>query len=175
MSNGSPDKLKPALIGGVAAGLASSIPPIYCLNCLCCALYIGGGFLAAYLYLKEAPPTAEAALGEGAIVGALAGVVAAVVAGAVSIVIALAFGFDAAWLMEMMEGFGAQIPPEMREAMEQSGGATIGSQLLGALIGGVFAVIFSTLGGVLGAAVLHKKAAPPAPPTAPPAPPTFEG
>ncbi len=174
MSNGSPDKLKPALIGGVAAGLASSIPPISCLNCLCCALYIGGGFLAAYLYLKEAPPTAEAPLGDGAIVGALAGVVTAVIGGAVGIVIALAFGFGPEQMVEMIEGFGAELPPEARDAMLQSGGATIGAQLLNALIAGVFAVIFSTLGGVLGAALRHKKAAPPAPPTAPPPPPTFE-
>jgi hypothetical protein len=175
MSNGSPDKLKPALIGGVAAGLASSIPPISCINCICCALFIGGGFLAAYLYLKEAPPTAEAALGEGAIVGALAGVVTAVVSGVLNIIITALFGAKIIlWFLELVAEMGAQIPPEVEEAIRESGNAGIASQLLNSLGVGVMAVIFATLGGVLGAALLHKKAAPPAPPTAPPPPPTFE-
>jgi Na+-driven multidrug efflux pump len=171
MSNGSPDKFKPALIGGAAAGLASSIPPIYCLNCFCCALYIGGGFLAAYLYLKEAPPTAEAPLADGAVLGALAGVVAAVVGGFITLSLALLFDFNPAQIVEMVEGFGGEIPPEFKEALEQQSAQTgLAAQLFNVLIGGVIAIIFSTLGGVLAAALGHKKAAPPAPPMAPPPP-----
>ena len=48
--NQAPSMLKPALISGVAFGVAGSIPVINWINCACCALIIGCGFFAAFLY-----------------------------------------------------------------------------------------------------------------------------
>ena len=58
-------KFKSALIGGGAFGVAAALPYISMVNVACCALYIGGGVLAVYMYVKEqtAPlkgPTATA-------------------------------------------------------------------------------------------------------------------
>ena len=48
-----PSMLKPTLIGGGVAGLLGGLPLIGAINACCCALIIGGGFLAAFLYSKE--------------------------------------------------------------------------------------------------------------------------
>jgi len=50
MNNQAPSMLKPALISGVAFGVAGAIPVINWINCACCALIIGCGFLSAFLY-----------------------------------------------------------------------------------------------------------------------------
>jgi uncharacterized BrkB/YihY/UPF0761 family membrane protein len=178
MSNGSPDKLKPALIGGAAAGVASAIPLLSCVNLFCCALVIGGGFLAAYLYIKDAPPTAEAPLGDGALVGLLAGVVAAVVGTVIGAVIQLIMagaglgGMNSEQLEQIFEQLDQDVPPFLEEML--AGGFSIVAILLGFVFSLVLYSIFSTLGGVLGAAILHKKAPPAAPvATAPPPPPTL--
>ena len=51
--NQAPSMLKPALISGVAFGVAGSIPVVNWINCACCALIIGCGFFAAFLYSKD--------------------------------------------------------------------------------------------------------------------------
>jgi hypothetical protein len=51
--NQAPSMLKPALISGVAFGVAGAIPFVSALNCFCCALVIGSGMLASFLYSKE--------------------------------------------------------------------------------------------------------------------------
>ena len=46
--NQAPSMLKPALISGVAFGVAGAIPVVNWINCACCALIIGCGFFAAF-------------------------------------------------------------------------------------------------------------------------------
>ena len=58
MNGSSGNYLKPSLIAGAAFGAASGIPLLNCANLACCALAIGGGFLASYLWLKQAGPMA---------------------------------------------------------------------------------------------------------------------
>ena len=48
-----PSVWKPAAIGGLAFGVLGGMPVVQYLNCLCCVLVIGAGFLAAYLYSRE--------------------------------------------------------------------------------------------------------------------------
>ena len=60
MNQATRNKLKPALIGGSAEGFASSIPLLGLANVACGLLVVGGGVLAAYLYMKDAPPSARA-------------------------------------------------------------------------------------------------------------------
>ena len=62
------DKMKPALIGGVALGLLSAIPFINILNACCCAWAVVGGALATYLYIKNSVTPVRP--GDGAVPGA---------------------------------------------------------------------------------------------------------
>ncbi|MCE2557059.1 MAG: hypothetical protein J4F98_00175 [Acidobacteria bacterium] len=149
-----PKKLKAAAIGGGAAGIATQIPIV---NCLCCALVIGGGLLAVYLAMRNEPATDTAPYGDGAMVGVLAGAAAAIVGLIVSIPMAMIVGDP----MEMMRGFMEGIegmPPEVLEGFSGADTSRMaGLGVLAFLFSLVFNVIFSAIGGVIGAAVFHKK------------------
>ena len=160
--NSTPDKIKPAVIGGAAAGVLSAIPFVNCLNCFCCALVIGGGFFAAWLYLKDQQRPAQPPYAEGAIIGVLAGAVAAVAATITSLpmlMIQKAMGLDNS--QQMREIFAqADMPPELQGMLEgvvAGGGMEIGALPIGFFFNLFIYGFFSTLGGVLGAAVLHNK------------------
>jgi len=173
-----PDKIKPALIGGAALGIASAIPLLNCLNCACCALVIGGGFLAAFLYLQEAGPSPEPLYGDGAIVGLLAGIVGAVASSIVAIPIqlmtaGLGLAGDPGEILQSLEEAGVELPSIAEQAISSMGGG--GFAFTAIVIGlffnlGIYSV-FATLGGILGAAVLHKKPTSEGYNTAPPPPP----
>ena len=152
-----PKRLKAAAIGGSAAGIASQIPVVNFANCLCCALVVGGGMLAVYLAMKDEPATATAPYGDGAMIGVLAGVAAAVVGAIVAIPMTAIFGDPMEQVRSFLEGMEG-MPPEALEAMsgaETGGMAAFG--VLAFLASLVVDVIFSALGGVIGAAVFHKK------------------
>jgi hypothetical protein len=152
-----PKKLKAAAIGGSAAGIASQIPIVNFANCLCCALVVGGGMLAVYLAMKDEPATATAPYGDGAMIGVLAGVAAAVVGAIVAIPLTAIFGDPMEQVRSFLEGLEG-MPPEALEAM--SGAETGGMAAFGAvafLLSLVVDVVFSAIGGVIGAAVFHKK------------------
>ena len=152
-----PKKLKAAAIGGSAAGIASQIPVVNFANCLCCALVVGGGMLAVYLAMKGEPPAPAAPYGDGAMIGVLAGVAAAVVGAIVAIPVTAIFGDPMEQIRSILEGIEG-MPPEALEAM--SGAETGGMASFGVLAffaSLVVDVIFSAIGGVIGAAVFHKK------------------
>ena len=148
------DKLKAALVGGVIFGIASGLPYIGAVNMVCCALYIGGGVLAAYLLTKDRPPQAGAPYRDGAVVGVLAGLfggVATVITGFV----ARALGYDpAAEMAAMFQQFNVPMPEGI--GADPSGGM----QLIGSVVNIVMYVIFATIGGLVGVAIFHKKEAP---------------
>ncbi len=151
-------KLKSALIGGGVFGVLAALPYIGFLNGLCCALYIGGGVLAAYLYLKEAAPLAKTPYADGAVVGVLAGVVCGVVATVVGAIV-LALGLipsDASEALAQLEQMGIELPAWVRDAAGADGvnATMIGTQLV---MNVVLAGIFSTIGGLVGVAIFHKK------------------
>ncbi len=169
MNSATPNKLKPAAIAGVICGAAAAIPPLSCVNYCCCVLIIGGGFLAVFLYLKEAPPTAEPPYGDGAVLGLLAGLIAAPTAAMVSMPINMAFkglGFqpDISQIQDALDQ--ADLPPDVADMITgfvAGGGLTVGAMLVSLVISLVAFSIFGTLGGIIGAAILHKKQAPPPP------------
>jgi hypothetical protein len=186
--------LKPAAIGGVVAGVASAIPLLSCLNCACCALVIGGGILAAYLYFQEQPASPEPRYGDGALLGAITGVIAAVASTIVQIPFqlltsTLGFSPGKAEMEEILSN--PEIPPFAKSMLGtmMGGGFSVVAILLGLAVSLVVFGIFALIGGVIGAALFDKKrglppAAPggswPAPaapvagsPSWPPAPPTM--
>jgi hypothetical protein len=164
--------LKPTLIGGAVFGLLGGLPLISAINVCCCALIMGAGFLAAYLYSGECKKTgAEFRAGGGAKLGFVAGIFYWIVNSIVQGVASIVGGqpdFDE--ILDQAESQGA--PPEVLDKMEQIfdvlGGPMGVMVLLG--VGLVLALVFSTIGGLIGAAVF-KVEAPPASPSGSSAPP----
>ncbi len=141
-----------AAIGGGAGAIASQIPGLQLLNLACCALIVGGGILAVYLALKDDPPATTVPYGEGAKVGALAGVFGSVL----SILLGLLILGGLTGAM----GIGA-LAAESTEDIEALGiVSTIAGLGIIAFVAFslVVNVVFSTIGGVIGAAVVHRKA-----------------
>ncbi len=165
-------KLKPALLGGAIFGIASGLPIIRWLNCACCALVAGGGFLAAHLYQKESPKPIQ--YGDGAVLGLLTGVIGGLIETVVSLPFSLlSFAvFDSSELQDLLRGM--DLPPEVNEwvgmltAQEMMVGSTLVITMIWSL---VIWLIFATIGAIIGVAVFQKPAVPsPGPP--PPGPPT---
>jgi len=183
MNGATPSKFKPILIAGAGLGIASVLPIVGCLNFCCCALAIGGGFLASFLYLRAAPRTPDAPYGDGALLGLGAGATGAVVSTALGIPMRLlqsALGLDRL-MLNILEGVVEKLPPEAAEAMRTSIEQSMSTEFqVNALLTGfafslVLFSIFALLGSIIGVAVLHKKqlgtgpmagSAPPPPPPA---------
>ncbi|MDX6614437.1 MAG: hypothetical protein QOD75_3623 [Blastocatellia bacterium] len=145
------DKLKPALIGGLVAGVLSVIPIVATCGCL---WSIGGGVLAGFLYIPKAPTPVKP--GEGALLGAMAGVVAALI----RIVIGIPLSYAMAANMGLEEQFhrmGMRVP--------MSGLMLI---ILGTILGAIFAIALSAVGGLIAVPLFEKrKGEPPLPPPPP--------
>ena len=155
-------KFKAALIGGGVFGVLAALPYINMVNVVCCALYIGGGVLAAYMYVKDQSPSAKRPYGDGTLVGLLAGAIGGVVTTVVgAVVLASGLGPDpaeAGAALEQLDQAGIEIPDIVRDMMGASGvsPAMLGTQLVMNVI--LFG-IFATLGGLVGVAIFHKKEA----------------
>ena len=150
-------KLKPALIGGVAFGVLSSLPMIGMVNVVCCALYIGGGVLAVYLHLKDAPATPRATYGDGAVVGLLAGLFGAVAETLTTTVVTLlGLGEDPEEALAALTEAGIELPEFVLNMMGASGVSF--SMVLTTLVTAIILYgIFATIGGLLGVAIFRKK------------------
>ena len=140
------NKLKPALLGGLIVGVLSAIPFI---NYCCCIWGIGGGALAAYLYIKSSPTPVK--MGDGAMVGGLAGVVGAIIYLILGLPIAIFFGMAA--MEEQLYRTGVHLPFSGVLLMIISG-----------IVGAVFLAVLATLGGVIGVAIFEKRKDGTAPP-----------
>ena len=153
-------KIKPALIGGCVFGVLATLPYVNAVNVACCALYIGGGVLAAYLYMKEQPALAKAPYGDGAVVGVLAGLFGAVAGTLVGAVLALmgVVEDEVAAALAALDAQGIELPTFVRELI---GGGPASASLIGLSL--VFNLIsysiFATIGGLVGVAIFHKKGA----------------
>jgi len=153
------DKTKAALIGGVIAGVLSSLPLVGG----CCFLWaLGGGFLAVFMYIKNAPT--QLMVADGAKLGATAGVIGAVV----SLVIGLP-------LMLLGIGTAAMQNPDLERAGVSAGILAVGG-IVGIIIRAVVVIAFAVLGGVIAAAVLGKnRPGGTTTNTPPPPPPSYGG
>jgi hypothetical protein len=176
--------LKPALIGGVALGIFSVLPVIGYFNFVCCAWVIGGGLLAAHLYVKASP--APVTLGRGVALGSLTGLIGSIVYILFCIPLYLMMkrsGVNLGDLARQSMERWIKVMPEMRNYLQNASAQTdIG--LSAVLFGVIFTIgifcLFAMLGGAVGVAVFEKRrtgappddagANPPAP-DLPPSPP----
>jgi hypothetical protein len=164
--------LKPALIGGVLLGILSAVPPLSLFNCVCCAWVIGGGILAANLYVKSSPNAVT--LGTGIVLGLLTGAVGGAVSVLFSIPIQMLMSsmgmWNAAEVRQMLNELN--LPPEWRDILESvmsnSGGPHIALMVFAGLINVVVYSLVATLGGVLGVAIFEKRKVQGPPPSYPP-------
>jgi peptidoglycan/LPS O-acetylase OafA/YrhL len=174
------DKTRPALVGGLIAGLLSAIPFVNMVNTCCCAWIVAGGALAAYLYIKNSPtrvPPADAAQ-----VGLFTGIVAAIVLIVVGVPLGLLFSSSMNEMMvKVFEGLSPQAGEEMRRQVELQQNQPLSqrlAQMFGfSIMNAVVTIIFATLGGLLGMALFEKRRNEPGSTTAtpPPPPPTAFG
>jgi hypothetical protein len=179
--------LKPALIGGVLLGILSALPLIGSFNCVCCAWVIGGGLLAARLYVKDSP--SPVTLGRGATLGLLSGLIGAFVYALFTIPIFLMMKKSGINIMEQVRQRIEQWPnvtPEMREFLQNM---SVPSEMgvlifvLTMIFTLVIFCLFAMLGGTIGVALFEKRktGAPPRdvlpyqPPEPPPPPPPTDG
>jgi hypothetical protein len=170
--------LKPALIGGVLLGILSALPILRAFNCACCAWVIGGGILAAYLYVKESP--VPVSLGRGVGLGLLTGAVGTVVTMLFSVPLQILNRAGSDWMEQMRRSMDQvpNLPPESRQLLESMfarGGMGIIFYAIGFIFMLVVWSLFGMLGGALGVAIFEKRkpGEPPAdvPPYQPPSPP----
>ena len=157
-------KFKSALMGGGVFGIVAALPYIGMLNAICCALFVGGGVLAVYFYLKEQTSFLKAPYSDGAVVGVLAGVIGGIVTtfvGAIFMALGLAPDFsDPAEGFAQLDELGIEIRSFMRYTVTgEVSAAILGVQLVMNVI--LFG-IFATVGGLVGVAIFHKKDAGPA-------------
>ncbi len=152
MNQATPNKLKPALIGGIAAGVAGSVPVLNIANCAFCLLIVAGGVLAAYLYMKDAPPSAQAPLGDGFKLGLLAGLIEAVVYALITIPMALLIPW---WPFGPPPLENVDLPPEVVSMLS----SPVPLAIFFGLISLIIDPIFCGLGGLIGVAIFNKKPA----------------
>ena len=157
-------KFKSALMGGGVFGAIAALPYVGMLNSVCCALYIGGGVLAVYFYLKEHVPAPKAPYADGAVVGVLTGVIGGVVTtivGAIFMALGLVpFVSETAEVFAQLEQAGVELPDFVRDIAtgEGAGAVLLGIQLV---MNVIMFEIFGILGALVGVAIFHKKDANP--------------
>lgn len=151
MNSQKPNLFVPALIGGVVAGVLSSIPFV---NCFCCLWIIGGSLLAAYLLIKDSPVVLSS--GDGAIVGIFTGIVAAIVYSLIEIPLRPFIREFFQNMMKWAAEYAEEVPSGWEDWLE--GGFSAFRFFMRLIASAVFFSILGALGGVLGISLFGKKA-----------------
>jgi hypothetical protein len=152
---------KPALIGGVLLGILSAVPVIGAFNCVCCAWVIGGGMLAAHLYVRGA--SAAVTLGTGVLLGLLTGAIGAVVDTLFTLPIQLALRSTAGFGNEIRQVLDRvpNLPPETRDMLRNMFFNGRGLGLFFIILTGFFKLavysVVGMLGGAIGVAVFERR------------------
>lgn len=172
--NQKPDKLIPALYGGVIMALISAIPFINFINCFCCAGVMLGGFLSVFFYKNNfTPDTPPFTSGDCMGIGALAGVFGAIMGTVLTLASLMLFGnIMGEFIFSIIRNMNLELPQEALDAMEESmsAGMTFISMFIQLISNLVIDTIFGLLGGLIGYSVYKPKGVviPPAPMPPPP-------
>jgi len=152
------DFLKPALLGGLAMGVLSSLPLISFLNVICCLWVQAGGGLSTWLLNKQRPGGLK--YGDGAFGGVFSGLIGAFLSTIISIPVQM-IAFTPERIAQLQTQFGQiqGMPPAVRDAMLQW--MTPGFSLTRTLFTLVFNMIvyglFAMVGGILTVAIVGRK------------------
>jgi hypothetical protein len=157
MTEPHPSPFIPALVGGVAAGVLSSIP---LLGCFCCLWIIGGAMLSANLYARNSPVSLTP--GDGAIVGVFSGIAAAVAAAVANLAFQPTNREVARRVADQMSQLFPNMSPEWDAALRSSTqGASLPMFLFSLLVQAAVFAVFGALGGVIGTSLFGRKIPPP--------------
>lgn len=157
-----PDKVIPALYGGLVMGVISAIPFVNLINCLCCAGVLLGGFLAVFFYKNNfTPDTPPYTAGDCLAVGALSGVFGALTSVVLSAITVMIFGdVMREFILRLLEEGGFDIPEdvmeELRRIIEERPTAAE-SIVIDLLVSLIVYPIFGLLGGLIGYGVWKPK------------------
>ena len=155
-----PPRLQPALLGGALIGVLSTLPIISWLNMCCCLWVVLGGALALWIAQSNHPYPVTAA--DGALTGLLAGLAGGIIAIPLNIIFE---PIQRNLVLRMIDSTQAEIPPQIRSMMENSGGHGLIGQILTGLFMMAIDAVIAMLGGLLGVALFKKKDVPPPPGT----------
>jgi len=146
------NKLKPALLGGLIVGILSGVLSIIPIANYCCCLWsIGGGVLAAFIYIKGSSVPVK--IGDGALVGGLAGVVGGILYLIINVPLTLLIGMAALGAQLRQTGLNIPVPPFVLV-------------IISSVITAVILAVLAALGGIIGVAIFEKRkdgTVPPAP------------
>jgi type IV secretory pathway TrbD component len=159
-----PDLWKPALVSGAIFGIASGLPLVGALNCLCCSLIVGAGLMTSWLMVRGS--VLPVSFGMAALGGAIAGAVAAVAWGVTELAMSLILQKD----------FSEQVR-EAAERTQQISGADEAMRILEGIAAPILLAVFTVFlmalwapiglaGGVMGRALFEKRAPVPPEPAA---------
>ena len=166
--NEHPDKLLPAVYGGIIMGLLSSIPFVNLVNCFCCAGVLAGGVFAVFFYKNAfTPDTPPFTVQDCLVVGMMAGIVGAFVGTGLTLLFELLFGNVAReFLASMILNSDIEIPEEARARLEEAlegGDRGVVKYLVNLIVSLIFDGIFGLLGGLIGYSIFKPKAQAPPP------------
>ena len=147
-------------------GVLSALPLVNTLNLCCCLWVVSGGLVAAYILQQNR--TTPISAGDGALVGFLAGIIGALVMFVVSIPISFLVAPMVQAMVQRALSMSGNMPPEMRQMLENFGEPRNNLGVLGQVILRVIGLffflivgaVFSTLGGLLGVALFGKRLPP---------------
>jgi hypothetical protein len=154
-----PNKMLPALYGGIILAVISNIPFLNFVNCLCCAGVLFGGFMAVFFYKNElGEGSSPLASSDGIQLGALAGLFGAVIGFVLQFLLLKIIGnVTGEAMFSMMENmFGDKMPPESLEQMRE-GMTEGGVSVMNFVVGLIINPIFGLLGGLIGFQVFKPK------------------
>ena len=153
------DFIQPALAGGLALGVLSSIPIISAGNCFCCMWVLGGGALAAYMLMQQRPG-GLITYGDAAFGGVLSGLFGAVVATVLSIPLRWALASTLESQREQLEQYLRDVPPgpmhDLALSMFSSQISVI-SVIVSFISNLLIFSLFAMLGGILMVAIMQRK------------------
>ncbi|HTK82228.1 MAG TPA: hypothetical protein VL633_08055 [Bacteroidota bacterium] len=159
--NPKPDKVIPALYGGIIMALVSTIPFLAFINCLCCAGIMLGGLLSVFFYKNNfTPDTPPITAGECMIVGLIAGNIGAVVGSFLSLLFMKLFGpvmINA--IVDFLHQLNVQLTQDQWNALDKAREGNTGafSFVLG-MIGNIFIYgVFGLVGGLIGYSLFKPK------------------
>lgn len=161
MEKNGPGIFKPALISGLLFGFLGGAPFVGLLNCACCSLILGSGFVAAFLHSRDCR---SLGLGFDAMaglkVGLLAGLFYALGDTLTSTITGLLFHETTTkWVLEILE----EIPEIPQELLDQIGygleRGVVPTMMRDLITYLGFGIIFATIGGLIGGAVFKSEPA----------------
>lgn len=152
-----PDKLGPALIGGVVIGIISAVPVINLINCFCCAGVILGGMIAVRQY-QQRLGAMEISSSEGVTLGLMAGASGALFS---TILTSMITGGVKHQIDQILE-HSSKLPPEIEDALIQV--QNLGGEMFFIIVGLVFSLIiysiFGIIGGLIAVSILKRRQLP---------------